>query len=50
MSNNSLSVFHKAILAFFLLIFIAGCGHKGDPFYEAPSEPSNSKTEKINKL
>ncbi|WP_169763410.1 hypothetical protein [Campylobacter mucosalis] len=43
------SRFHKAILPFFVLIFLTGCGYKADPFYEKPTQKS-SKTEAINKI
>jgi hypothetical protein len=49
MVDYTFSIFHKWILPFFILIFIAGCGYKGDPFYG--DEPQkNSKTENLNKL
>ncbi|AQW82584.1 hypothetical protein CPIN17261_0566 [Campylobacter pinnipediorum subsp. pinnipediorum] len=31
--NNKFNIFHKVILAFFILIFLGGCGYKADPFY-----------------
>ena len=49
MSDNFFCAFHKAILAFFILIFISGCGYKGDPFY-GDDKNNESKTEQINKL
>ena len=41
----NLKTFHKAILAFFLLIFLASCGYKADPWYGVEDEnTTNSKT------
>ncbi|QKF92627.1 hypothetical protein CORI_1447 [Campylobacter sp. CCUG 57310] len=50
MIYDKFSVFHKAILAFFLLIFLSGCGYKADPFYDDSDRINTTKTEKINKL
>ncbi|MDL0089058.1 hypothetical protein [Campylobacter gastrosuis] len=47
--NQKFSVFHKAILAFFALIFLTACGYKDNPFY-SPSDKSEHKTERLNKF
>lgn len=50
MIYDKFGIFHKAILAFFLLIFLSGCGYKADPFYGDEEKTNTTKTEKINKL
>ncbi|WP_169784682.1 hypothetical protein [Campylobacter curvus] len=55
MFDQKFGVFHRAILAFFVLIFsmvvFAGCGYKDDPFYDEGTKPQKEKkVEKINKL
>ncbi|ABS51829.1 hypothetical protein CHAB381_0639 [Campylobacter hominis ATCC BAA-381] len=41
MFDCSFKIFHKAILSFFILVFVFGCGYKKPPFY---SQPQNSDT------
>lgn len=49
MIYDGFSVFHRLILAFFLLIFLIGCGYKADPFY-GDENLTIKKTDRINKI
>ena len=31
-------IFHKRILAFFILVLLSGCGYKAPPFYSSADE------------
>ncbi|QCD53049.1 hypothetical protein CDOMC_1447 [Campylobacter sp. RM16192] len=52
MAYNKFSIFHKWILASFLLIFLlSGCGYKANPFYDTgESQESARKTDRINQF
>nr|WP_314380686.1 lipoprotein [uncultured Campylobacter sp.] len=43
MSDYFSCIFHRRILAFFILVLLSGCGYKGPPFY-SEGEQSLSAT------
>ena len=38
MSDYFSCIFHKRILAFFILVLLSGCGYKAPPFYSDADE------------
>nr|WP_314217365.1 hypothetical protein [uncultured Campylobacter sp.] len=38
-------IFHRRILAFFILVLLSGCGYKAPPFYsDADEQTANAET------